>query len=276
MNKLTPSRVRRDLAEMRARLAELERGVNPRSFAAEVADSIAGSVQLVKAPGQEASEVAAAVAYARWLRRPSADRGVALGDVGKKRYEQTLAELRQEARGSVILDEVASVIARLERLPGGGVVRLNRARSPLQKFMAGGARMVRGWASTSQIDRQGDVVVPAGMKVQLPIPLLWQHDHSKPIGTVISAEVRESGIWIEAKLVEGIALADEAVKLTDARAIDAFSVGFRGLRSEPIATGLKFTSWDLYEVSVVSVPANAGARIQRSTLASAGAVKLTR
>lgn len=279
MDTLNPSRVRRDLADMRARLAALERGPNGESVAAAVASSIANGVKLIAAPGSEQAEVRAAIQYAQWLRRPSASRGTFLDAAGKKRFEATLAELRRERHGTVVLDEIGAVIGRLERLPGGGVVRLLGARPPLQKFMSGSARAVRGWASTSELDRQGDVVVPQGMTVRLPIPLLWQHDHNKPIGTVVSADVRSEGIWIEAKLVEGIALADEAIKLIDARAIDAFSIGFRGLKSEQIQTGLKFTSWELYEVSIVSVPANAGARIQRSAGAPAngnGAVRLTR
>jgi HK97 family phage prohead protease len=278
---ISASRVQRDLAGIRARIDAIERGARRGSVAADVANSIAsGGVKLSKRPGEEANEVRAAISYAKWLRNPRTTRGVPLirGN-GKKLYEQSLAELQTENRGSVILDEPSAVIAKLSRLPGGCGVRLISKPAPLQKFMAGAARMIRGWASTAELDRQGDILVPQGMSVRLPIALLWQHDHTKPIGTIATAEIRGNGVWIEAKLVDGIALADEALKLVEAKAIDAFSVGFRILKSEPLPNGgLKIVQWDLYEVSLVSVPANPGARIQRSVggTSSDGSVRLVR
>jgi HK97 family phage prohead protease len=198
---------------------------------------------------------------------------------GRERYERELSELRRESRGSAILDEPGAVLKRLSKLPGGCGVQLFAPRAPVQKFMSGGARAIRGWASTSDLDRQGDVIVPSGMTVQLPVPLLWQHLHDKPVGTITTAEVRGSGVWIEAKLVDGIALADDALKLVEARAIDTFSVGFRILKSEPLPTGgLRITQWELLEISLVSVAANPAARIQRSagSTPSVSSVRLVR
>jgi HK97 family phage prohead protease len=279
MEKLSPSRVQRDLAAMRARIAQLERGTNRESVAAAVASSIAGgAVRLTQTAAQQRAEVREAITYGNWLRKSPKQRTVLIGcAAGKKRFEAERAALRKDLNGARFHDEIGAVIAKLDRLPGGGVVHLLPQRAPIQKFVAGGARIVRGWASTDELDRVGDVVEPLGMKVRLPIPLLWQHDHSRPIGTISVADVRKDGVWIEARLVDGIALADEAAKLVDARAIDAFSIGFRGLKFEPLPTGgLRFTAWELLEVSLVSIPANPGARIQRAVASPAGAVRLTR
>lgn len=36
-------------------------------------------------------------------------------------------------------------------------------------------RIIRGTATTSSVDRAGDIVDPRGAEFKLPLPLLWQH-----------------------------------------------------------------------------------------------------
>jgi HK97 family phage prohead protease len=273
------SRVQRDLAEMRERINKLSLAQPREDLAKAVARLVAASrgpmeserresrptnepVRLIE-PATKPAAVAAAISYAKHLRGRNRNCVSVAGSAGRKLYEQTLAQLRKEAReqGVVLLgDECSAVIRRLERMEGGGVIRLH---APIQKFMDGKTRAIRGFASTSQVDREGDVVVPSGMQVTLPVPLLWQHDAKQPIGSVRTAEVRGEGVWIEASLVTGVARADEAWTLIEGGAIDSFSIGFRGLKSEPIATGFRYTSWELLETSLVSIPANPGAKLRR-------------
>jgi HK97 family phage prohead protease len=73
-------------------------------------------------------------------------------------------------------------------------------------------------------------------------------------------------------------MAWQAVK---ARLVRGVSIGFRALGYEPLETGgLKFTETEIYELSLVTIPANASATIQ--TIKSMdrkhleGAVKLIR
>lgn len=155
-------------------------------------------------------------------------------------------------------------------------------------------RRIRGFASTSSVDRMLDVVEPAGMVVSLPISLLWQHDRNTPIGTVVSAEARGNGIWIEADVATGTTAADDAWSLISTRAVDQYSIGFLPLENpEPLPNGgWRYKKWELLETSVVSVAANRNTRIQRgkganasdkkpsqravSLVNMAGAVRLTR
>ena len=44
-------------------------------------------------------------------------------------------------------------------------------------------RIIRGIATTPAVDRVGDVVEPMGVRFKNPMPFLWQHDATKPIGT---------------------------------------------------------------------------------------------
>lgn len=128
-------------------------------------------------------------------------------------------------------------------------------------------REITGIASTIEADRAGDVVLPRGAKFTLPIPLLFQHNHNEPIGSVTEAKVTDKGIEIKARVTNMDGNTPLASRLKDAwhsiksGLVKGLSIGFRPLEYEPIKTGLKFTSWELYELSVVTVPCNSSAMI---------------
>jgi HK97 family phage prohead protease len=156
--------------------------------------------------------------------------------------------------------------------------KIQRARlqlAQIEKFLSNGTRTIRGIASTGSIDRVGDIVEPLGGTWALPLPLLWQHDHAKPIGAVREAKAAREGISIVAEIVEGVQAADDAWRLIEGGALDSFSIGFIGRKGEPIATGTRWTAWELLEISVVSVPANVDAKITSTRAAKLnGPVKL--
>lgn len=79
--------------------------------------------------------------------------------------------------------------------------RVNRAYSILEvKAIQDGEDFVtvEGIASTPTTDRMGDVVEPLGAKFQTPMPLLWQHEHDKPVGHVTFAKPTKAGIPFKA------------------------------------------------------------------------------
>lgn len=141
----------------------------------------------------------------------------------------------------------------------------NRAYSVLEiKAVDDDAREIRGIATTPTPDRVQDVVVPEGAKFALPLPLLWQHDASHPIGHVTEATVTAKGIEVVAKIAKGVdAEIDRAWNRIKAGLVRGLSIGFRGLESEEIpgSWGRKFTSWEWMELSAVTIPANADASI---------------
>ena len=61
-------------------------------------------------------------------------------------------------------------------------------------------RIIRGVATTPEPDRVGDIVVSTGVKFKNPSPLLWQHEHDKPVGTVKFDKPTDKGITFEAQL----------------------------------------------------------------------------
>ena len=123
---------------------------------------------------------------------------------------------------------------------------------------------ITGIASTPTPDRDGDVVEPKGAKFALPYPLLASHDHDLPVGEVVKAEVTPVGIEIEAKMPKnsGLDYVDRAIKQVKAGLIKAFSIGFRPLQSEPLKSGGRlFKQIEIFETSLVAIPANADAGI---------------
>lgn len=147
---------------------------------------------------------------------------------------------------------------------------MKKAYSLLQvKSFDAEQRIIKGIASTPSPDRADDIVDPQGAKFALPIPFLWQHMHSQPIGEVTEAVVTDKGIEVtvqiakieeEGKLKDRI---DEAWQSIKSGLVKGLSIGFRGLTVEdiPRSWGLHFKEWEWFELSAVTIPANAEATI---------------
>lgn len=142
---------------------------------------------------------------------------------------------------------------------------MDRAYSTLEiKRMDDDSGTITGIASTPTPDRMDDIVVPTGAKYRLPVPLLWQHNHSDPIGEVVEATVTDKGIEVVAKVALGVTdEIDRYWKLMKAGLVRGLSIGFRGLETEQIegSWGVRFKAWEWLELSAVTIPANAEASI---------------
>jgi len=148
---------------------------------------------------------------------------------------------------------------------------MNRAYSVLSvKAVDDEKRVIRGIASTPSPDRMGDVVEPLGAKFKTPMPLLWQHQHDKPVGLVEFAQPNKDGIPFEARLpeiTEPGALkdrVDEAWQSVKAGLVAAVSIGFQAIPEQVErlkSGGLRFKQWEWLELSLVTIPANAEATI---------------
>jgi len=130
-------------------------------------------------------------------------------------------------------------------------------------------REISGLATSIAADRMNDVVVPEGAAFKLPLPLLSQHDSTKPIGEVYEAEVSGKGIRIKARIPKdtGLEYVETAWRQLKSRLVRGLSIGFRSLKHEPIDAerpwdGYKFLEWEWLELSAVTIPANAQATIQ--------------
>lgn len=155
---------------------------------------------------------------------------------------------------------------------------MNRAFVALSiKAVDEDARQLEGWASRVEEDRMGDVVMPRGVKYELPLPFLLDHDHKQAVGEVDRVQITDDGIkfWAHIKKIsepgEVKDLTDKAWALVKNGLRRAVSIGFRPKEYEPLkGGGLKFTSWEWLELSAVSVPAAPGAKITGSKSMTGG------
>jgi len=131
-----------------------------------------------------------------------------------------------------------------------------------------GQRIIEGIASTPTPDRMNDVVDPLGVTFKNPLPLLWQHNPEKPVGYAEFGTPTEDGIPFKAQIEdidEPGALKDrldeawQSVKLGLVRGV---SIGFMGKEQAYKAEGgIHFLSCEVFELSLVTIPANAEATI---------------
>lgn len=142
--------------------------------------------------------------------------------------------------------------------------RLNKAYGLLNvKSLDEDKREIRGIASTISPDRSGDVVMPEGINFKLPLSLLWQHDHDKPVGIIHSAKRTKEGLEIVATIAKVDAPSQLAARLDEAwesvksGLVRGLSIGFIPKKYAPNKTdGYDFTEIELTEISIVTIPAN--------------------
>jgi uncharacterized protein len=145
----------------------------------------------------------------------------------------------------------------------------NRAYSLIEtKAVDDGNRIFTGVATTPEPDRMGDTINPLGAKFANPLVLLHQHRHDEPIGSVTFKTPTARGIEFEASMpmiAEPGSLKDRvdtAWLEIKHRLVRAVSIGFRPLKYAYLESGgIEFQEIEIYELSIVSVPANAGATI---------------
>lgn len=131
-------------------------------------------------------------------------------------------------------------------------------------------RRFSGMATTPDLDRHGHTVDPLGATFRNPLPLLWQHDATKPIGTVTFFPPTAAGIAFEASLPtidEPGALKDridEAWQSIKSQIVRGVSIGFRALTDgvEILKNGtVRLRKTEIVELSLVTIGANPHATI---------------
>ncbi len=148
---------------------------------------------------------------------------------------------------------------------------LNRAYAIVDlKSIDDERRVITGMASTPSVDRQGDIVDPMGLRAAKDIPLFLYHDSNQTVGRTRLGKPTKAGIPFEASIPhvsESGRLkdrVDEAWQMLKYRLITGVSIGFQPVldKTELMKDGgLRFTEYEVLELSLVPVPANAEATI---------------
>ena len=127
-----------------------------------------------------------------------------------------------------------------------------------------GSVNIKGYASTIDQDRAGDIIESnawakggIGNYENNPI-ILFNHDYHNPIGKATQLEVNDNGLQIKGKISKSAGKIRDLVK---EGVLGAFSVGFRVKDADYLeeTDGYRIKDAELFEISVVSVPANQAA-----------------
>ncbi|RAI30529.1 HK97 family phage prohead protease [Rhodoplanes serenus] len=131
--------------------------------------------------------------------------------------------------------------------------------------------VVEGYASLfGEVDQARDMVMPGAFAQTLRtrglrrIPMLFQHDPAEPIGIWLELVEDFRGLKARGRLIPDVARAREVLALVRAGAVDGLSIGFRTVRGriDPRTRIRKLDAVDLWEISIVTFPLLAGARVR--------------
>lgn len=130
---------------------------------------------------------------------------------------------------------------------------------------------VEGYASLfGEVDQARDMVMPGAFTKTLAqrglrkIPMLFQHDPAEPVGIWLDLHEDFRGLWARGRLIPDVARGRELLALVQQGAIDGLSIGYRTVRGQidPKTRIRKLYQVDLWEISIVTFPLLAGARVR--------------
>lgn len=130
---------------------------------------------------------------------------------------------------------------------------------------------VEGYASLfGEVDQARDMVMPGAFTQTLKlrglrkIPMLFQHDPAEPVGIWLDLHEDFRGLWARGRLIPDVARGRELLALVQEGAIDGLSIGYRTVRGQidPKTRIRKLYQVDLWEISIVTFPLLAGARVR--------------
>jgi len=127
---------------------------------------------------------------------------------------------------------------------------------------------IEGYAAIfGQPDRGGDVITRGAFAGGLAqrtasVKMLWQHDPAQPIGIWDSINEDERGLHVKGRLLTTVQRGAEAAALLKAGALDGLSIGYRAVKADRRGPHRHLTEIDLWEISLVTFPMNANARLQ--------------
>lgn len=116
-------------------------------------------------------------------------------------------------------------------------------------------------------DSYNDIVEKGAFKKTLNertnVKLLWQHDSREPIGVFTKMYEDDHGLVVEGKIAMDVQRGKEAYTLIKMGAVDGLSIGYSTITAKyDKKTNIRFLKeLKLYEVSVVTFPANEAATV---------------
>lgn len=123
---------------------------------------------------------------------------------------------------------------------------------------------VEGYGSVfGGLDSYGDTIEPGAFSASIAKrrpKMLWQHRMDKVIGTWDVVTEDSKGLHVKGRIAD-IELGREARELIKMGALDGLSIGYRTIRDEMRGNNRILKEVDLWEVSFVTIPADAAATV---------------
>jgi HK97 family phage prohead protease len=120
-------------------------------------------------------------------------------------------------------------------------------------------------------DLGGDAIQPGAFTDTLrkinargtPLPILWSHDQSKPVGKFTTLREDAKGLYVEGKLTMSTQAAKDAFAYLRDRAVSGLSIGYDVPKGgAEFKNGVRLLhKLDLHEISLVAVPMHPDARV---------------
>ena len=141
---------------------------------------------------------------------------------------------------------------------------------------------IAGYASVFNIkDYHNDIIKSGAFAKSINnkspdnIKILWQHQQDKPIGLCKKIYEDHYGLYIEAELLLEIPIAKEAYALVKAGVATGLSIGYKVDKSKIDEEGNRILEEiDLWEISLVTFPANQLSQISEVKFNAQNSIKL--
>lgn len=142
------------------------------------------------------------------------------------------------------------------------------APTVIKSNVANDAWVIRGYAATVDLDRQNDVIAIEALNkavadLKANTTVFYEHKHDQfPVGRVLDAGVDSKGLWVEVLISK---TAKDIWTLIQEGVLNKFSIGGKvvsAIDKMDKSTGQHYnyiTNMELFEVSVVGLPANPNA-----------------
>ena len=123
---------------------------------------------------------------------------------------------------------------------------------------------IEGYGSVfGNVDSYGDTVERGAFEESIRTrkpSMLWQHRMDEPIGGWKEYSEDTTGLWLRGKINLDVPTGRSAYSLMSEGDVDGLSIGFRTIKDEMDGNMRRLTKLELYEVSIVTMPANEAAR----------------
>lgn len=119
-----------------------------------------------------------------------------------------------------------------------------------------------GYAAVfGNVDRSGDIIKQGAFKASLSrkrksLPVLWSHNQSDVIGKLTEVKEDSHGLFVKGQLNLKVAKALEVYELMKAGDVNGMSIGYRVKEASRDNKANVLTEIELFEASIVSIPAN--------------------